>query len=87
VADLRELSLPNKGIFILRDCETDEEFFADFSSAKTRKNFLDIHKRNNEQLKALFKKYKIDYIDIHDEENYEKPLFDFFLERKRKFSR
>lgn len=87
ISDTREITLPDKGIFILKDYETGEEFFADFASGKTKEKFLEISKNNNEQLIELFKKYKIDYIDIQDEENYEKPLFDFFLERKKKFSR
>ncbi len=87
ISDLREISLPGKGIFILRDFETGEEFYRDFSSPRTRQQFLVDNKRNNEQLIEIFKKYKIDYIEIKDEKNYDKPLFDFFLERKRKFSR
>lgn len=87
ISDLREISLPNKGIFILKDYETGEEFFADFSSYKTKESFSKIIEKGSEQLIDLFKKYKIDFIDIKDEENYEKPLFDFFLERKKKFSR
>ncbi len=87
ISDMREIVLPDRGIFILKDYETGEEFFADFSSKKTKKSFLELNKNNYTELLELFKKYKIDYIDIKDEENYEKPLFDFFLERKRKFSR
>jgi uncharacterized protein (DUF58 family) len=87
ISDRREISLPDKGIFILKDCESGEEFFADFSSEKTKENFLKFNKKESGHLLELFKKYKIDYIDIENEKNYEKPLFDFFLERKRKFSR
>lgn len=87
ISDIREIDLPDRGIFILKDSETGEEFFADFSSEKTKESFLQLNKTNTAELLELFKKYKIDYIDIEDEENYEKPLFEFFLERKRKFSR
>lgn len=87
ISDKREISLPDKGVFILKDFETGEEFLADFSSGKTKESFENFNRQDSEQLLELFKKYKIDYIHIENEENYEKPLFDFFLERKRKFSR
>ncbi|MCP4219641.1 MAG: DUF58 domain-containing protein [bacterium] len=87
ISDLRERSMPRTGTFILKDQETDEEFFVDFSSAKTRTAFLESRKRNEDQLVDTFNKYKVDFITIGDPENYEKPLFDFFLKRKKKFSR
>jgi uncharacterized protein (DUF58 family) len=87
VSDLREKTLPKEGTFLLKDHETDEEFLVDFNSQQTRSNFLTSQKRREEDLLEIFKKYDVDYIDIEGEENYEKPLFDFFLERRRKFYR
>lgn len=87
ITDLREKNLPDHGIFILKDPETGEEFFVDFSSARTRRLFLEDRKKNTRQLLDIFKKYDVDFILIEDEAEYEKPLFDFFLERRRKFAR
>ena len=87
ISDLRERSLPDTGTFLLKDYETGEEFFIDFSSGQTKQNFIHICKRRDLYLSELFKKYKIDFINIYDEANYEKPLFDFFMERKKKFTR
>lgn len=87
ISDLREISLPEKGVFILKDPETEEEFFIDFSSNITKDSFLEIKKKNEEYLFEIFKKYKIDFIYIDSEENFEKPLFDFFLKRKKKYLR
>jgi uncharacterized protein (DUF58 family) len=87
ISDLREKVLPDEGMFILRDHETGEEFFVDFSSSQTRTIFLEDQKKNEKKLLDILKKYKVDYISIDDEANYEKPLFDFFLERRRKFAR
>ena len=87
ISDLREVSIPEKGAFILRDHESGEEFFIDFSSKKIKQSFNYFVKRNDLYLSELFKKYKVDSINIKDEENYEKPLFDFFIERKKKFVR
>jgi uncharacterized protein (DUF58 family) len=87
ITDLREKNLPDQGMFILKDPETGEEFFVDFSSSRTRRLFLEDRKKNTRQLLDIFKKYDVDFILIEDEADYEKPLFDFFLERRRKFAR
>ena len=87
IADLREKTLPDEGMFILKDHETGEEFFVDFSSSQTRTIFLEDQKKSEKKLLDILKKYKVDFISIEDETDYEKPLFDFFLERRRKFAR
>ncbi len=87
ISDKREVVLPDKGIFRMRDSESGEEFMVDFSSEKTRKKFRILIERENENLKEKFNKYNVDSIDISSEENYEKPLFNFFLKRRKKYSR
>jgi uncharacterized protein (DUF58 family) len=87
ISDYREQELPRKGIFVLKDMEDGQEFYADFADNETRLRFSRILERNNRELQEMLKKLKIDAIDINDESNYEKPLFDFFLERRRKFLR
>ncbi|MCP5106118.1 MAG: DUF58 domain-containing protein [bacterium] len=87
ISDLREKTLPKAGIFILKDPETGEEFFVNFSSSQTRTRFQKDLQKNELELLHIFKKYRVDFIPIEDETNYEKPLFDFFLERRRKFAR
>jgi uncharacterized protein (DUF58 family) len=87
VTDMREKTLPDQGMFILQDSETGEEFLADFASSQTRQLFLANHKNKESELLNLFKKYQVDLIPIEGETDYEKPLFEFFLERRRKFAR
>ncbi|NIM16207.1 MAG: DUF58 domain-containing protein [Candidatus Aminicenantes bacterium] len=87
ISDIREKTLPKSGIFILKDHETGEEFFIDFSSKHVRQSFLDDSRENENHLLEIFKKYDVDYITIEHEEEYEKPLFDFFMERRRRFAR
>jgi len=87
ITDLREKALPGAGMFLLKDHETGEEFFVDFGSSRTRELFLEDHRKNETELLDLFKKYKVDFISFEDETNFEKPLFDFFMERRRKFAR
>jgi uncharacterized protein (DUF58 family) len=87
IMDIREKSLPGSGTFILKDPETGEEFFADFSSRSLKQNFMRDFKQNESLLLDLFKKSNVDFITLDKEVEYEKPLFDFFLKRKKKFSR
>jgi len=87
INDPREKILPDSGMFILKDPETGEEFYADFSSVATQKTFREILSRKDTQLTDMFKKSNIDYLSIDSESEYEKPLFDFFLKRKKKYSR
>jgi len=87
ILDNREKTLPTSGIFLLRDYETDEDFIVDFSSHQIKENFIKDTRKRDSILEELFKKYDVDYIVVQQEEGYEKSLFDFFLKRKKKFSR
>ena len=87
ISDLRENMLPKSGMFILRDHETGEDFFVDFSSKKTRAAFKNDYREKESRLLESFKKYEVDYIFIDSEKEYEKPLFDFFMKRRKKFVR
>jgi uncharacterized protein (DUF58 family) len=87
ISDKRELNIPDKGLFLLRDIETDEDFYIDFSSVSDRKYFNNIIKRNDFELKTLLKKNKVDIIEISGDDDYEKPLYNFFLKRRKQLSR
>ncbi len=87
ISDRREMEIPKKGVFRLRDSESGEEFMINLSSEKVRKKFLEITRKKKSDLDERFKKYNVDSINIVSDEDYEKPLFDFFLKRRRKFSR
>ncbi|MCK4835226.1 MAG: DUF58 domain-containing protein [Candidatus Aminicenantes bacterium] len=87
ISDVREINPPEKGLFILKDYETGEEFFADFSLKKSKQGFRKKLKEASQFLEDLFQRYNVDYINITDYKNYEKPLFYFFLKRKKKYQR
>ena len=87
IADRRELTIPEEGIFRMRDNETGEEFMVDFSSTETRRKFREKTTGKKINLEENFKKYNVDSIDIFSDEEYEKPLFNFFLRRRKKHSR
>jgi uncharacterized protein (DUF58 family) len=85
--DPREKQPPERGFFILKDSETGEEFQVDFGSKASRVGFRNILSEDSQYLSELFKSYGVDFITIDDEDDYEKPLFDFFLKRKKRFQR
>jgi len=87
ISDPRELDVPQSGMFLLQDSETGEDFYVDFSSVETRLGFFKIMKEKRDSLDETFKRYGVDVVDIEHESEYEKPLFDFFLKRKKKYAR
>jgi uncharacterized protein (DUF58 family) len=87
ISDRRELQPPSKGLFILKDYETGEEFYTDFSRKKSQEEFRNILNRNHEFLNRMFHKYNVDHIGIDREKDYEKSLFNFFLKRKKKYQK
>jgi len=87
ISDRREMQIPDKGLFLMRDSESGEEFTVDFSSEKTRRKFRQITESARRDLEETFSKYNVDSIDIYGDEDYEKPLFDFFMKRRKKYSR
>jgi len=87
ISDLREKELPKAGTFLLRDHETGEDFYVDFSSKKTRLAFQQDYRQKEIDLLESFKKHEVDYIYIDSEKEYEKPLFEFFMKRRKKFVR
>lgn len=87
ISDFRERSIPKKGLFLMRDAETGEDFFIDFSSNITTERFRKFTADRKKNLKNIFKKYNIDEVKIGSETEYEKPLFDFFIRRRQKYRR
>lgn len=87
IADRGELSPPRRGRFLFKDLESRENFSADFGRPEVRRDFLRIRGEKSRRLKELFRKYGIDSLAIRSDQDYEKPLFDLFLKRKKKIAR
>jgi uncharacterized protein (DUF58 family) len=87
IADRGELSLPRRGHFFFRDLESGKDFNSDFSRPVLRREFEKIRREKSRRLSDLFLKYGIDSLAIRSDRDYEKPLFDLFLKRKKKFAR
>jgi len=87
IADSGELSPPRRGNFFFKDLESHENFSADFGRPELRRGYLRNRGEQSRQLNDLFRKYGIDSLAIHSDQDYEKPLFDLFLKRKKKIAR
>ncbi len=84
VRDNRESELPNIGLIQLEDEETEEQILVDTSDKEFRKNYARVMKTQNNKLDALFKKHKINTVEISTDESYEIPLRKFFRTRQKK---
>jgi uncharacterized protein (DUF58 family) len=87
ISDRRERELPQQGHFHLRDLESGQDFSADFTNNALRREFTKIRNEKDLALSELFRKNGIDFLTIRSDREYEKPLFDLFLRRKKKFAR
>lgn len=82
--DKREKSLPDVGFIQLEDEETGEQLLVDTSDKEFRKNYNKITKNQSKKIETLFKKLRIDTIEITTDEPYELPLRKFFKNRNRR---
>lgn len=87
IADRVERTLPGRGRFLLRDLEHEAEFCVDFGRPALRRGFQEIGAAARLRLHDLFRRHGIDLLAIRCDQDYEKPLFDLFLKRKKKFAR
>lgn len=85
VLDKADLELPKAGVVNVRDPETDEILTVNTSSRALRKEYADYAQKENEKLKKLFKRMKIDLVNLRTDLDYAKELRKFFKARiKRK---
>jgi len=86
IFDKREVEIPEKGTYLLKDLENNRDILMDFSSKKVRMNFKKKLNELRAELNDILKKYNIDLINIRTTKDYEKPLFEFFIKRKKRKS-
>ena len=87
IADRAEETPPTAGYFFLRDLESSDAFSADFSRAALRDGFLCQRREQTRLRQELLRKHGIDSLTIRADQDYEKPLFDLFLKRRKKYAR
>lgn len=81
LADPRETEPPAGGLFRLRNNETGEERWADFSDLRFRKAFMNNIQRHRETVKEIFSRNGIDYAFIPTHKPYVKTLVSLFERR------
>lgn len=82
--DKKEITLPLSGMISLTDMETGEIVDVDLSDAKVNKKLNDILKDDNDRLKNIFARCKVDCLSIHPGEDYVKALTSYFRVREKR---
>lgn len=85
IYDTREKELPNIGLINLFDAETGTHKLIDTSNPLVLKKFSDWRKEKDEELKQIFRRCGVDYINIRTDESYIQPLMNFFRIREQRW--
>ena len=84
INDKREKILPNIGLIPVQDSESEKIMYIDTSSKKIRDEYLENANKNVSNLKNIFTLSGVDLINIATDDNYVRPLINFFKNRERK---
>jgi uncharacterized protein (DUF58 family) len=87
IADRVEEAPPATGYFFLKDLENHGDFSADFSRPGLRAEFMRRGRERTRLRQELLRQHGIDSLAIRADQDYEKPLFDLFLKRRKKYAR
>jgi len=83
--DRREFSLPKIGMIKLKDTETGDDRWIDTSDSKVQKTIKEMRQRITQGRKSLFLTSRLDSIEVNTDQNYIKPLVQFFRKRERRW--
>ncbi|MDO8550361.1 MAG: DUF58 domain-containing protein [Ignavibacteria bacterium] len=83
--DRREFSLPKIGMIKLKDTETGDDRWIDTSDSKVQKTIKEMKQRIIQGRKSLFLTSRLDSIEVNTDQNYIKPLVQFFRKRERRW--
>jgi uncharacterized protein (DUF58 family) len=87
ISDPAEEEPPAAGRFVLRDLEGREEFRADFGRPELREGVQSRRRERESRLRELLRQHGVDSLAIRADRDCEKPLFDLFLKRRKKYAR
>lgn len=87
VSDPREQELPNVGLIALEDAETGQVQWVDTSNRKFRQAFAERVNELRLARERVFRKAKVDRINISTASDYVIPLTNFFEQRARRLRR
>ncbi len=85
MGDRREVELPPLGYIEFEDAETGERMLVNTSNKRFRSEWEALVTRSRADQDKVFRRSKVDVIDIRTDEPYERPLMKFFKERERRF--
>lgn len=84
--DPMEEALPPEGIALIEDPETGQRLRVDFSAPAVRGYFMNLMNGRRAERSRLFRKLKMDAVDVSSGEEYVKPLVAFFRARSRRIA-
>ncbi|MGB9772281.1 MAG: DUF58 domain-containing protein [Candidatus Kapaibacteriota bacterium] len=84
VVDPREGEIPPVGLLYLQDAETGANLWFDSNDPQALKNYRFWWHSRQLQLLELFKKCKVDFIQIQTGDSYIEPLIEFFRRRGKR---
>lgn len=87
ISDPRELEWPNVGMVALEDAETGQVKWVDTGSRQWRQEFTERVTEQRLARERVFRKAKVDRIDISTDSDYVIPLTNFFEQRARRLRR
>jgi uncharacterized protein (DUF58 family) len=85
LSDRRESQLPRIGLIKLTDPETGKERWIDTSDTKVQKTITDVRQKIIQNRKSLFLSSRLDSVEVNTDQNYVKPLVQFFRVRERRW--
>lgn len=81
IYDQREAELPNAGLMILKDAETNQEMWVDTSIKSNRDKYAENWRLQQEELNKLFVRYGIDTVSVRTDQDYVRALMTLFHKR------
>ncbi|MCS6979941.1 MAG: DUF58 domain-containing protein [Flavobacteriales bacterium] len=81
LADSRELEPPPAGIFLLKDNETGQERWVDFSSSSRRQAYAADAQQRHARIRELFTRQSVDYACVFTDRPYVQELVKIFERR------
>ncbi len=87
ISDPREESLPNVGLALVEDLETGELIEVDTSDKRVRKAFARKVLKEKAYREQLFRKLRMDHVDVSTEGDLVRPIAELFRRRQRRMSR
>ncbi|MCH2233011.1 MAG: DUF58 domain-containing protein [Crocinitomicaceae bacterium] len=79
--DAAEENLPNLGLVKWRNLESGETTWVNTSSKKWRHRYKEVAKAHDEKIAEIFKRSKVDSVELYTNEDYIKPLKNLFKRR------